>query len=130
MHTDSVQALATLRMPTTRVEEYRFTDLAPLYKAGLRTAPPPDETQGDLAAGLGFPECEGSRVVLVNGQLHAGLSQLGKLPAGIFVGSIKDAPVDVGAQLVSVSKHSGMIGHVHCGSRDANCLYAADPRHL
>lgn len=41
LHSNSWDTLATLRMPTTRKEEYRYTDIAPLLKADLQVSLPP-----------------------------------------------------------------------------------------
>ncbi len=38
LHAASWGALASLRMPSTRNEEYRYTDIAPLLKEGIRVS--------------------------------------------------------------------------------------------
>lgn len=89
------QALAEVRshmIPTTRDEEWRFTDLAPLLAHGFQTS------QGQAAAveldtiqHLLLPEASQSRLVFVNGRYAPWLSSVAALPQGAWVGSLLDA---------------------------------------
>jgi hypothetical protein len=95
-----LQALSTLRMPSTRNEEYRFTDISPLLRTTLQPAPAGAAVSAELLRQCALPEAAGTRVVLLDGAFRADLSDLSALPAGCFVGSIAQAPAEVAAQLV------------------------------
>jgi len=80
-------AFASLGLPTSRVEEWRFTSLAPLASLTF--------VAGDPAARLSADEVEreagpraGPRLVFVNGRLRPELSAASALPAGAVVGSL------------------------------------------
>ena len=82
--------LAQARMPTKRVEEYRFTDLAPLVTAkpvaaDAAAADAIDATPWTLAA------ADSSRVVLVDGVYRADKSNLeGVSGSGVEVGMVSE----------------------------------------
>ncbi len=75
-------------IPTTKNEEWRFTDLAPLLTQAF-TAPnaqiPPVNING-----LILPEAPDTRIVFVNGIYAAQYSSI-KLPNGVFVGNLATA---------------------------------------
>jgi Fe-S cluster assembly protein SufD len=85
------QAMArfeALGLPTTRLERWKYTNVAPL--AGIPFEPrasAPRLGPGELAPlRLGAPE-----LVFVNGRFASELSTLGKLPAGLRVSSLQQA---------------------------------------
>ncbi len=80
-------SFASLGLPTTRLEEWRFTSLAPLLSQSF--AP------GNVAAGISADEllrqagpAGGTRLVFVNGTLRPQLSAVSRLPEGAVVGSL------------------------------------------
>ena len=78
--------------PTTRNEEWRFTDLSALLDVALSQ---PDSTAALSAADVdayALPEAAGSRVVFVNGQFSAALSDRTAVPDAVYVGALADAP--------------------------------------
>jgi len=91
-----------MRMPTTRNEEYRFTDVAALTSASLTPAAAGASIDAAFLEQLRFPESKGSTVVLVNGHVRSELSDLTALPKGAYVGGAAGAPADVLKHLVSV----------------------------
>lgn len=93
--------MKSLRMPTTRDEDFRFTDISPLLKSSLQAARSDAELPADFVSSLVFPEAASSVVVLVNGQLRPTLSKLGGLPKGSYVGGLAGAPAEL------VDKHLG-----------------------
>jgi Fe-S cluster assembly protein SufD len=101
-------ALATLRMPSTRNEEYRYTDIAPLLAGSLTAAPGDAAVDAQLLETLALPEAAGSRVVLVNGTFRPELSDLGALPQGAYVGGSAGAPAEALQQLVSLCVDGGL----------------------
>jgi len=77
-----------LRWPTPRDEDWRFTDLGPIAKAGLGPARAPGViSRGDIEPFL-FGHAEWPRLVFANGRFQPALSSLSGLPAGARVGSL------------------------------------------
>lgn len=88
-------------MPSTRNEEYRFTDVSALLGAALVSSPADAAINTQLLEQLAVPEATGSRVVLVNGAFRPDLSDLSAVAAGIYVGSAAGAPAESLQYLVS-----------------------------
>jgi Fe-S cluster assembly protein SufD len=85
----AANAFATLGFPTTRQEEWRFTNVAPIAATAFDFEPDSDGvTQDDLEPFL----YEGTlQLVLVNGRFVPELSRLEGLPEGVVVSSLADA---------------------------------------
>jgi len=83
---------AELGFPTSRDEDWRYTDVGPILRAGLD---PSAGTAGSLdAAALAryaLPGLQVHTLVFVNGRHSPALSRVGTLPAGAFAGSLADA---------------------------------------
>jgi Fe-S cluster assembly protein SufD len=77
--------------PSTRQEDWRFTDLSPLLSVEFALGARSGLAEADVA-GLRLPETAGAQVVVVNGQVSAELSQLESLPEGTVVGSLGSQP--------------------------------------
>jgi Fe-S cluster assembly protein SufD len=88
-------------MPSTRNEEYRYTDISPLLNAALVMGDADGAVDAQQLEQLAVPEAAGSRVVLVNGAFRPELSDLTALGEGVYVGSAAGAPAEVLEQLVS-----------------------------
>ncbi|GAC1506445.1 MAG: Fe-S cluster assembly protein SufD [Chamaesiphon sp.] len=78
-----------LTIPTTRDEEWRFTDLSPLLKVNFVTSIPP-LPQADIKPFI-LPEADRSRLVFVNGTYAPELSSVTGIPEGVFVGNLRTA---------------------------------------
>ncbi len=77
-------------LPTTRMEDWRFTSLAPLLAHAFGHADPSAPlSAADLEAAAGKPF--GPRLVFVNGRFRADLSSAHGLPAGIHAASLQHA---------------------------------------
>jgi Fe-S cluster assembly protein SufD len=89
LHAQAIGFLQEQKIPTTRDEEWRFTDLTPLLEWEFESA------SGDIPAidlqDLTLPEAENTRLVFVNGNYAANLSSVNNLPAGVSISSLKDA---------------------------------------
>lgn len=84
--------------PSTRQEDWRFTDLSAMLSLEFAAAGEFSLAEADIA-GLRLAETAGAQVVVVNGRVSTELSQLEKLPEGAQVGSLRSHP-EVQAQLV------------------------------
>jgi Fe-S cluster assembly protein SufD len=93
VHTLRKEALAQFTaegFPTTRHEEWRFTNLSPLTKLTFtHPAGPAKVTAAEIHPYI-LPGTT-SRLVFVNGRFDAGLSNTVELPAGIRIGSLASA---------------------------------------
>ena len=77
-------------LPTTRMEDWRFTSLAPLLAHAFGHANPSAPlSAADLEAAAG--KAFGPRLVFVNGRFRADLSSAHGLPAGIHAASLQHA---------------------------------------
>ncbi|MCY7277663.1 MAG: Fe-S cluster assembly protein SufD [Phormidesmis sp. CAN_BIN44] len=83
-----------LAIPTTRDEEWRFTDLSSLVQISFHS---PDRASISFAQIESFilPEAVNSRLVFVNGIYAPDLSATDDLPEGVFVGNLS-----AGVQLI------------------------------
>lgn len=74
--------------PTTRDEEWRFTDLSDLLALDLASIPSPKPKIQNLAiAPFVLPEAESSRLVFVDGVYAPELSAIDQLPSNLVVGN-------------------------------------------
>lgn len=81
-------ALASERaIPSTRDEEWRFTDLSELLRVNFQAAEPVGVPAESVAA-LTLPEAAQSRLVFVNGVFAPHLSDVSGLPAGVLAGNL------------------------------------------
>ncbi len=84
------ERFAALGIPTTRLEDWRYTSLAGLAPLAFAAADPGASLEAAALARLaGRPA--GPRLVFVNGRYRAALSSPGRLPAGAFAGSLAEA---------------------------------------
>ncbi len=88
-----------LGLPTTRDEEWKYTNSAPIAKTKFAPAPPEGKEQNstnvkidaDTLKDFIYPEAQGSQLVFVNGILSAGLSSIIDLPQGVIAMSLAEA---------------------------------------
>ena len=84
----------TLGFPTTRLEQWRFTNVAPIADTPFRISP--DSGAVDPAALHRVPRLGGAELVFVNGVFAPALSRLDKVPARVRLRSLarvlKDDP--------------------------------------
>lgn len=87
------EAFESLDFPTTRVEEWKYTNVAPILKteydeaAGLEARLTADEI-----APFTFPESRASQLVFVNGVFSRELSNSTALPNGCIAGNLGEIP--------------------------------------
>jgi Fe-S cluster assembly protein SufD len=86
----AMQRFADRGFPTTRDEEWRFTNVAPLLEIAFEPAGPAT-VSSETVARFGLGEWKRSEVVFVNGRFAPEHSSLSGLPNGVLVGSLKEA---------------------------------------
>jgi Fe-S cluster assembly protein SufD len=83
----AIERFAEQGFPTRRDEEWKYTDVGRIAGASCNVLPPPP---GPSLAGriitLALADCH--RLVFVNGRLEPALSRVGRLPAGVVLGSL------------------------------------------
>lgn len=90
-----------LGIPTTRLEEWRFTNVAPISRHGFRPATDFEEVDPQAIARYRYDGC--LQIGLINGRFSQSLTNLDGLPEGVVACSMADAlelyPEDVNAHL-------------------------------
>jgi Fe-S cluster assembly protein SufD len=92
LRTDAIRAFADLGFPTTHLEDWKYTNVAPIANHPFQPAQP--ESHGNLAERLnGNPlfELGCSRLVFVNGFFSASLSSLKGFPKDVRASSLAEA---------------------------------------
>ena len=97
LHSSSVKLLSSMRMPSVKNEEYRFTDISPLLQASLQL---PSLIDNDELIGAAIYDrpCKqtlSADIVVVDGVVSAKHSKVTGLPKGVFIGSASDAPKEI-----------------------------------
>ena len=85
-----IARFAELGFPTTRHEDWRFTNVAPIGKLPFRPVfnTSSDGVTAEALGELTFANVVGTRLVFVNGQFASGLSTVRSLPKGVTAGSL------------------------------------------
>jgi Fe-S cluster assembly protein SufD len=89
----AIGRFADIGLPTRRHEDWRYTNIRPLAKAGLRPEPPADAIIVEPAALDRFTYWESSsaRIVIVDGSFRPELSRLDDLPEGLEIMPLEQA---------------------------------------
>ncbi len=86
-----MQRFAELGFPTSRDEEWKYTNLAPLARKSPPLADPvADGVSTAQLKSAGLAEVEGRRLVFVNGRFSAALSRTEASPGGVQVGTLAE----------------------------------------
>ena len=104
-------SLSRLSVPTRKDEDWRFIDLSDLTQAKFVASSVGNNNHSSI------PETKNSRLVFVNGQYNAELSDISALPSGLYVGDLNDLPQEYNASEYFAQQH---------GAQDAfTCLNTA-----
>jgi Fe-S cluster assembly protein SufD len=87
----AVRQFEKLGYPTTRDEDWRYTNVAPIARTRFSPAAPVEALPADRLERFVLPELKGTQLVFVNGRYAPELSALAMLPHGVLVGSLGDA---------------------------------------
>ena len=88
----AAQHFAAVGFPTTRLEDWRFTNVSPIAEANWPLAHGGFTQADELVSSVNVP---GSvRLAIVNGRFAAGLSDLSALPKGLRIASLRDGARD------------------------------------
>ncbi len=86
---EAIEWFAEVGFPTTRMEDWRFTNVAPIARTAFALAPAVATPEGALGrlGSVGYA----ARLVFVNGRFAPALSDAGELPAEVRFGSLAEA---------------------------------------
>jgi len=85
----AIKRFAELGFPTTKHEEWRFTNVAPVANTEFTIAGPAPAVTAEQLERYLYPDC--TQLVLVNGRLAPEHSRIEDLPEGAVVSSLADA---------------------------------------
>ncbi len=88
---EAMEAFAELGFPTTRDEQWRFTNVAPIVETPFRIAEGNDAAAFDELPAGPWSESDAPRLVFLNGQYVSRLSRADSLPDGVEAGSLRAA---------------------------------------
>lgn len=88
--------------PSTRQEDWRFTDLSAMLAIDFAAAGESAATEADVAE-LRLPETAGAQIVVVNGRVSGELSRLEGLPEGAIAASLSSPLEPWGERLAQAS---------------------------
>ncbi len=88
----AAKRFAEVGYPTTRQEDWRFTNVAPIADAKFPLAQGSFAAAAGLVAGVTVPGA--LRLAIVNGQFAAGLSDLSAMPKGVRIAGLRDGARD------------------------------------
>ena len=88
----AARQFASVGFPTTRLEDWRFTNVSPIAEANWPLAQGGFTQAEALTAAVTIPGAV--RLVILNGQFAAGLSDLSALPKGLRIASLRDGARD------------------------------------
>jgi len=88
----AIESFQGLPFPTTRDEEWKYTNVAPVLRTQFRQMLDLDLSgvSAKRLEAMTFPEADGSRLVFVNGIYAAELSNTSELPDGVTVRNLSD----------------------------------------
>ena len=107
VRTSALERFLDRGFPTTRDEEWRFTNVAPLASTPFSLSAENGADAEGLKQGLAFAGLDAHQLVFVNGRFSSALSALGELPAGVVVTSLAGALSDHGDALQPILSQSG-----------------------
>ena len=118
-----MRRFAELGFPTTKDEEWRFTNVAQIARTVFEPAAPAPVTRTEIDRLL-YPAA-GTRLVFVNGRFARELSSLVPLPSGVKAGSLADAlaTADPDGVRAHLGQHADILDHAFVA---LNTAFAAD----
>jgi Fe-S cluster assembly protein SufD len=125
---DAFARFCEVGFPTTRDEDWRFTNVAAIAKSVFRLATKSGATPEKSAlADQRIPESS-CRLVFVNGHFAAELSSMGKLPTGVEVNSLA---LQIQKDPAAVERHLGRYLNIQRDSFSAlNTAFAEDGAYI
>ncbi len=113
LRTDAIRAFAELGFPTTHLEDWKYTNVAPIASTAFQ--PAPWASSSEFAQPLSrspFFDLGCSRLVFVNGHFSKEFSSLAGLPKQVTVASLAETPASNAALLEEhLGRHAEFESH-------------------
>jgi Fe-S cluster assembly protein SufD len=112
LRSEGMQAFAELGFPTTRLEDWKYCNVAPI--AGVRFQPAAYELDDGIhkrVEEISFAGTDGTRLVFVNGHYAEELSAIGKPPEGAKVTNLSKAVEQEGAVAERLGRYANHKTH-------------------
>jgi Fe-S cluster assembly protein SufD len=106
---DAFSCFDRLGFPTTRLEDWRFTNIAPIAETPFVAQVESVDYTRTALEGLNLPRLGGPELVFVNGLFNSGLSSTVGLPAGVRIRSLAAVLAD---EPEAVTLHLGRLARV------------------
>ena len=95
-------------LPTSKNEEWKFTDLSELYKLKFDPRPKSTTVLSDTLSPFILTEAKNSRLTFVNGEFAPELSNLSNIPKGVYIGNMMGLAPEKRKEVVNyLAKHDG-----------------------
>ncbi len=112
LRTDAFHTFEQLGFPTTRLEEWRFTNVSPIAETPFVASERARSLSRDALDQLHLPQLGGAELVFVNGRLVPGLSSTDGLPEGVRVSGLAQRLGDQDGPVVErVGRLAEVAGH-------------------
>jgi Fe-S cluster assembly protein SufD len=87
----ALETFNELPLPTTKDEEWRYTNISPLLKHNFSVASKESTLSKEQLSKYQFDKLKSHQLVFINGNYSAEYSKLKKLPEGVIIGSLPNA---------------------------------------
>lgn len=118
----AISKFEEIDFPTTKNEEWKYTNIAPILKFNFRQVTGMKPSRKDIEKFL-IPGLKVNLVVIINGSYAAGLSHFYKQPAGVRIESFKNTIENDPALLM---KYFGRYAAIDNGFTALNTAFASD----
>lgn len=88
---EAISKFAELTFPTQKDEEWKYTNISPLFKHNFSPTPAKIKVSSKLISKFLFDKMEHNLLVFVNGNFSPELSKLIDIPKGVVIGSLAEA---------------------------------------
>ena len=108
LRSEGIQSFAELGFPTTRLEDWKYCNVAPI--ASVHFQPAPFELSNQVreqVEEMAFAEADCTRLVFVNGHYAEELSAVGNLPKGATVTNLAKALKQEGSITAQLGRYAG-----------------------
>ena len=112
LRSEGIQSFAELGFPTTRLEDWKYCNVAPI--ASVHFQPAPFELSNQVreqVEEMAFAEADCTRLVFVNGHYAEELSAVGNLPKGATVTNLAKALKQEGSITAQLGRYAGHKTH-------------------
>jgi Fe-S cluster assembly protein SufD len=112
LRTEGMKSFAELGFPTTRLEDWKYCNVAPIAGARFRLAAYElDDRIREQVEEISFSEADGTRLVFVNGHFVEELSTIGELPKDVKVTNLSKAVTQVETQTERLGRYASHKTH-------------------